>query len=104
MGQEPEIVEAYEDDRPTDSHYLADMATKEKPIEEKGHAELDHGDIEVKNLGWNNPPSRVPQPMIGGLTNEELWILVRRFDKVGHVESFTNSWAMCHSWQILMQF
>ncbi|WYZ43380.1 hypothetical protein EsH8_VI_001079 [Colletotrichum jinshuiense] len=90
MGQEPEIVEAYEDDRPTDSHYLADMATKEKPIEEKGHAELDHGDIEVKNLGWNNPPSRVPQPMVGGLTNEELWILVRRFDKqIFHVKSIS---------------
>jgi len=88
MGQEPEIVEAHEEERPTDSHYLADMATKQKPLEERGHAELDHGDVEVKNLGWNNPPSMVSQPMIGGLTNEELWILVRRFDKqIFHVKS-----------------
>ncbi|GKT50833.1 uncharacterized protein ColSpa_11014 [Colletotrichum spaethianum] len=86
MGQEPEIVEAHEEERPTDSHHLADMATKEKPLEEKGHAELQHADVEVKNLGWNNPPSKVSQPMIGGLTNEELWILVRRFDKLANLD------------------
>ncbi|TIC90048.1 hypothetical protein CH35J_012424 [Colletotrichum higginsianum] len=90
MGQEPEIVEAHDEERPTDSHHLADMAAKEKPLEEKGHAELDHADVEVKNLGWNNPPSKVSQPMIGGLTNEDLWILVRRFDKqIFHVKSIS---------------
>ncbi|KAK1457845.1 hypothetical protein CMEL01_15828 [Colletotrichum melonis] len=88
MGQEPEIVEGHEEERPTDSHHLADMAAKEKPIEEKGHAELDHDHVEVKNLGWNNPPSKVAQPMVGGLSNEDLWILVRRFDKqIFHVKS-----------------
>ncbi|OBR03333.1 hypothetical protein CH63R_12460 [Colletotrichum higginsianum IMI 349063] len=86
MGQEPEIVEAHDEERPTDSHHLADMAAKEKPLEEKGHAELDHADVEVKNLGWNNPPSKVSQPMIGGLTNEDLWILVRRFDKLANLD------------------
>ncbi|GJC81525.1 hypothetical protein ColLi_04363 [Colletotrichum liriopes] len=90
MGQEPEIVEAHEEERPTDSHHLADMASREKPLEEKGHAELDHADVEVKNLGWNNPPSKVSQPMVGGLTNEDLWILVRRFDKqIFHVKSIS---------------
>ncbi|GKT70685.1 hypothetical protein ColTof4_03108 [Colletotrichum tofieldiae] len=90
MAQEPEIVEAHEEERPTDSHHLADMASREKPLEEKGHAELDHADVEVKNLGWNNPPSKVSQPMVGGLTNEDLWILVRRFDKqIFHVKSIS---------------
>lgn len=83
MGQEPEVVESHEEERPTDSHHLADMAVKEKPVEEKGHAEVEHGEIEVKNLGWNTQADKVSQPMVGGLTNEELWILVRRFDKVG---------------------
>lgn len=83
MGQEPEIVEAHEDERPTDSHHLADMATKETPIEEKGHAQMDHNAVEVKNLGWNTHAKEVAQPMVGGLSNEDLWILVRRFDKVG---------------------
>ncbi|KAF4915947.1 hypothetical protein CGCVW01_v010204, partial [Colletotrichum viniferum] len=88
MGQEPEIVEAHEDERPTDSHHLADMATKETPIEEKGHAQMDHNAVEVKNLGWNTHAKEVAQPMVGGLSNEELWILVRRFDKqVFHVKS-----------------
>ncbi|KAF6812947.1 hypothetical protein CPLU01_14777 [Colletotrichum plurivorum] len=91
MGQEePEIVEAHEEERPTDSHHLADMAVKEKPAEEKGHAEVEHGEIEVKNLGWNTQADKVSQPMVGGLTNEELWILVRRFDKqIFHVKSIT---------------
>lgn len=84
MGQEPEIVEAHEEKRLTDSHHLADMAAKERPIEERGHAEMSHEEVEVKNLGWNSQAQKVAQPMIGGLTNEELWILVRRFDKVGH--------------------
>ncbi|KAL0934531.1 uncharacterized protein CTRU02_211330 [Colletotrichum truncatum] len=88
LGHEPEMVESHEEEQPTESHLLADMATKEKPIEEKGFAEMGHKDIEVKDLGWNTPPRNVAQPMVGGLTNEELWVLVRRFDKqIFHVKS-----------------
>lgn len=79
--QPPEVVLGYDDEQPTVSHQLADAAT-DKPTEEKGFAEVNHGEVEVKNLGWNTDnPDRVPNPLVGGLSNEDLWVLVRRFDK-----------------------
>lgn len=62
---------------PTDSHALA-MADHE----EKGHAQQSH-DGEVKDLGWNEPDDKIANPLVGGLPNEELWVLIRRFNKVG---------------------
>jgi hypothetical protein len=63
-------------DEPTTSHALA-MAEPE----EKGAAQMRH-DEEVVNLGWNEPPSQIANPLVGGLPNEDLWVLVRRFNKV----------------------
>ncbi|KAH6695704.1 hypothetical protein F5X68DRAFT_266984 [Plectosphaerella plurivora] len=81
MAANPVPVLGYSPDQPTASHQLAEEAT-DKPPEEKGHAEVNHGDVEVKNLGWNSEhPDHVPSPLVGGLSNEDLWILVRRFDK-----------------------
>ncbi len=40
-----------------------------------------HGD-EVKDLGWTEKNERIADPLVGGLPNEELWILIRRFNKV----------------------
>ncbi|KAM0553947.1 hypothetical protein ACHAPJ_007019 [Fusarium lateritium] len=74
---EPEIVEEHQEEAPTASHALAEEA---KDFEEKGAAQIEHGDVEVKNLGWNEEARRVP-PLVGGLKNEDLWTLVRRFDK-----------------------
>lgn len=73
----PEIVEAHEADQPTDSHALANAEH-----EEKGVAQLNHGETEVKDLGWNEPQGALPAPLVGGLENEELWTLIRRFNKV----------------------
>lgn len=73
----PDIVEAAPEDHPTDSHELANAVH-----EEKGYAQLDHGQTEVKDMGWNEAAAEVPNPLVGGLQNEELWILVRRFNKV----------------------
>lgn len=86
---EPEIVEAVDADKPTESHELAEKSTAEKPHEEKGHAEVEHGNTEVKNLGWNSEtPDHVASPLVGGLSNEDLWVLIRRFDKqIFHVKS-----------------
>ncbi|TGO80846.1 hypothetical protein BPOR_1631g00010 [Botrytis porri] len=79
----PIRVEAHEEDIPTDSHALA-IADHE----EKGAAQLDHGNVEVRDLGWNDHPDDVPTPLVGGLPNEELWTLVRRFNKqMYHVKS-----------------
>lgn len=65
------------EDIPTDSHALATA----KP-EEKGCAQVNHGDPEVRDLGWHKESTEVPNPLVGGLPNEELWTLVRRFNKV----------------------
>jgi hypothetical protein len=73
----PEIVEAAPEEQPTDSHELANA-----DHEEKGAAQVDHGQTEVRDLGWNEKPDDVPNPVVGGLPNEELWTLIRRFNKV----------------------
>jgi len=51
--------------------------------DEKGHAQLDHDDNEVQDLGWNEKKEDIAAPLVGGMDNEELWLLLRRFDKVG---------------------
>lgn len=61
---------------PTASHALA---MEDHDI--KGMAQLDH-DGEVQDLGWNEPKEDIAAPLVGGLDNEELWVLVRRFNKV----------------------
>jgi Protein of unknown function (DUF3292) len=62
-------------DQPTLSHALA---TEEH--EEKGAAQEDHGE-EVVDLGWNEPAEKIENPLVGGIPNEDLWVLVRRFNK-----------------------
>ncbi|SRR6266536_6087043 len=74
---EPEKVEAAPEEHPTISHELANANH-----EEKGMAQEDHGQTEVRDLGWNDHPSDVPVPLVGALPNEDLWTLIRRFNKV----------------------
>lgn len=45
-----------------------------------GAAQIDRRD-EV-NLGWNTSPTEIPNPLIGGIENEEIWALIRRFNSV----------------------
>lgn len=61
---------------PTMSHALA-VAEHD----EKGHAQESH-DAEVKNLGWNETETEIPSPLVGGMSNDDLWVLIRRFNKV----------------------
>lgn len=68
------------DDGATASHALATQGTTEHEYG-KGLAQIDHGQ-EVTDLGWNEPKSVIPSPLVGGMENEELWLLVRRFNKV----------------------
>ncbi|KAH8597295.1 hypothetical protein B0O99DRAFT_508417 [Bisporella sp. PMI_857] len=74
--EEPERVVAHEEQLPTDSHALANANH-----DEKGAAQCEHSQTEVKDLGWNEPPTDVPNPLVGGLSNEELWTLIRRLNK-----------------------
>lgn len=66
-------------DVPTKSHALAMEAAKAP--EERGAAQVEHEE-EVVNLGWNEPESHIESPLVGGLSNEDLWVLIRRFNKV----------------------
>lgn len=63
-------------DDPSLSHALA---TEDQEV--TGLAQQDH-DEEVLDLGWNQQKQEIAQPLVGGLDNEELWLLIRRFDKV----------------------
>ncbi|KAK4541191.1 hypothetical protein LTR36_008265 [Oleoguttula mirabilis] len=70
-------------EQPTASHALA-MADHDK----KGYAQEAH-DGEVKDLGWNQPADEIARPLVGGLPNEELWVLIRRFNKqMYHVKEY----------------
>lgn len=61
---------------PTLSHALA---TDDHEV--KGLAQQHHED-EVLDLGWNQKKQEIAEPLVGGMDNEELWMLIRRFDKV----------------------
>lgn len=61
---------------PSLSHALAT-----EDHDDKGLVQQDH-DEEVLNLGWNQKKHEIAEPLVGGMDNEELWLLVRRFDKV----------------------
>jgi hypothetical protein len=66
---------------PTESHALALEGARAPPTEEKGAAQVEHEE-EVVDLGWNAPKEHVAKPLVGGLDNEDVWMLVRRFNKV----------------------
>lgn len=70
----PEVLES---SLPTESHQLANEPLEEG--EEMGAAQIDHPD--VKDMGWNDHPDSIPT-LVGGMQNEELWTLIRRFNKV----------------------
>lgn len=53
---------------------------------EKGHAQEAHED-EVKDLGWTDTNDKIANPLIARLPNEELWVLIRRFNKVSVLTS-----------------
>ena len=36
----------------------------------------------ITDFGWHEPPEAIPDPLVGGVSNEDLWTLMRRFDKV----------------------
>ncbi|KAK1833451.1 hypothetical protein QBC39DRAFT_380633 [Podospora conica] len=48
---------------------------------EKGHVQLGGIDDEIEDLGWNEKKEDIPAPLVGGMDNEDLWLLIRRFDK-----------------------
>lgn len=84
-------------DAPTESHALALDAVKATDPAQAGAAQVEHAE-EVVDLGWNEPKEYVAKPLVGGLSNEDLWLLVRRFNKVRlHERSSDSLWLILYS-------
>ncbi|GAW17205.1 hypothetical protein ANO14919_066580 [Xylariales sp. No.14919] len=62
-------------EEPTLSHSLAMGDHDEKGVVQHPR------DDEVVDLGWNERKEKIPAPLVGGLGNEDLWVLIRRFNK-----------------------
>ena len=69
-------------DEPTMSHALA-VADHD----EKGHVQQVQEEG-IQDLGWHEDDENVPNPLVGGVPNEELWLLLRRFNKVLQLTCF----------------
>ncbi|CAK7231880.1 hypothetical protein SCUCBS95973_008071, partial [Sporothrix curviconia] len=65
-------------DTPTLSH---ELAVNDHAEHEKGAAQQVHKTNEVADLGWHEKKQDIVSPLVGGLGNEELWLLTRRFNK-----------------------
>ncbi|KAL1896314.1 hypothetical protein Sste5346_004698 [Sporothrix stenoceras] len=65
-------------DTPTLSH---ELAVDNHSEHEKGAAQQVHKTNEVADLGWHEKKQDIVSPLVGGLGNEELWLLTRRFNK-----------------------
>ena len=64
-------------DGPTDSHILAQIEQDEKGLSQKA------GDTsETTDIGWNDSGVHLEQSIVAGISNEDLWMLIRRFNKV----------------------
>lgn len=46
-----------------------------------GAAQVLHNGVEVHDLGWSADPEDYEEPLIDDLSNEQVWTLVRRFNK-----------------------
>lgn len=101
VKQEIEHVIEHEEEKPTESHALAVEAATGEDVDDRGYAQRPHemspkdavggpneGETEVKDLGWHKHEDAIPNPLVGRLPNEELWTLIRRFNKqMYHVKS-----------------
>ncbi|KAL2008350.1 hypothetical protein VTN00DRAFT_8332 [Thermoascus crustaceus] len=65
-----------EENAPTESHTLAQIEYNEKGLVQKA-SDTDG----ITDVGWGLAPEDIEEPLIGGLSNEELWMLIRRFNK-----------------------
>jgi hypothetical protein len=66
-----------EDDAPTDSHALAHA-----DLEVKGLVHKSPDTDATTDIGWTQQPQEFDEPIVGGISNDDLWMLIRRFNKV----------------------
>lgn len=66
---------------PTDSHVLAQMEQDEKGLSQKGDT------TETTDIGWEQSGDQIEESLVARLSNDDLWMLIRRFNKVRHSPS-----------------
>lgn len=64
-------------DSPTDSHFLSQVEQDEKGLAQKAGVTQD-----VSDIGWGQPRDNFEERILSSLSNEDLWMLIRRFNKV----------------------
>lgn len=66
------------DTGPTDSHFLSQTHPGDNGLVSKAADENETSDI-----GWETlTPDDLNERIVGGISNEDLWMLIRRFNKV----------------------
>ncbi|KAJ5924709.1 hypothetical protein N7466_008896, partial [Penicillium verhagenii] len=70
------IGEPLSPEGPTDSHILSQVEQDEKGLSQQAGITSD-----ITDLGWNQPSHHFDEAIVAGLSNEDLWMLIRRFDK-----------------------
>lgn len=63
---------------PTDSHVLSQVKPEE---EDRGLAQKAGVTNDVSDIGWGES-DKIEERIVTGLSNEDLWMLIRRFNKV----------------------
>lgn len=66
-----------EHNAPTDSHALA-----RAEVEEPSLIHTSPDDEATTDIGWRQQPHEFDEHIVGGIPNEDLWMLIRRFNKV----------------------
>ncbi|KAJ9239214.1 hypothetical protein DTO169E5_4504 [Paecilomyces variotii] len=69
-----------QDTMPTDSHALA-VEQIHPDQDEKGIVQKAGATTGLTDVGWNRRPDDVDSPLVAGWSNEDLWMLIRRFNK-----------------------
>ncbi|KAI0018944.1 hypothetical protein F4780DRAFT_771529 [Xylariomycetidae sp. FL0641] len=65
-------------EEPTLSHALAMDHSNQ---DETGYVVQHRTENDVADLGWRQTKSAIASPLVGGMENDDLWLLIRRFNK-----------------------
>jgi hypothetical protein len=75
-------VEALKKDLNADSHKLASNVPEVRGAVQTEYHSGSNAEV-VRDIGWHKAEVEIPDPLIGGYTNGELFAFIRRFNKVG---------------------
>lgn len=79
----------------TNSHALATADIDVKGTVQSASDTSSSDENEVANLGWHRVDEADGDPFLGGWTNEEIWLFIRRFNKVNDGSGKTFCYEQC---------